>query len=71
MDNKLDTKLDALDAQIALMREKVEQLKAEAIKLAQAAGCEKALTIVHKKSAVSDDSASEQINPYEKKKAQN
>lgn len=67
----LDDKLDALDAQIELMREKVERLKAEAIKLAQAAGCEKALTIVHKKSADLPDSASEQINPYEKKKAQN
>lgn len=70
MDNKLDTKLDALDAQIALMRKKVEQLKAEAIKLAQATGCEKALTIVHKKSAVDSDSASEQKKPQWKKKVQ-
>lgn len=70
MDNKLDTKLDALDAQIALMREKVEQLKAEAIKLAQATGCTQALTIVHKKSAVDSDSANEQKNPQWKKKVQ-
>lgn len=49
MDNKLDAKLDALDAQIALMREKVEQLKAEAIKLAQATGCERRLLLSIKK----------------------
>jgi len=67
MDSKLDNTLDALEAQIALMREKVEQLKAEAIRVAQAAGCEQALTIVHKKSAVDSDSASEQNNPQWKK----
>lgn len=66
----LDDKLDALDAQIELMREKVERLKAEAIKLAQATGCAQALTIVHKKSAVDSDSASEQKNPQWKKKVQ-
>lgn len=66
----LDDKLDALDAQIELMREKVERLKAEAIKLAQATGCTQALTIVHKKSAVDSDSASEQKTLQWKKKAQ-
>lgn len=64
----LDDKLDALDAQIELMREKVERLKAEAIKLAEATGCTQALTIVHKKSAVGDDSASEQIYPTMERK---
>lgn len=64
----LDDKLDALDAQIELMREKVERLKAEAIKLAGAVGCTQALTIVHKKSAVDNDSASEQIYPTMERK---
>ena len=66
----LDEKLDALDAQIELMREKVERLKAEAVKLAQATGCAQALTIVHKKSAGDIASASEQIYPSMEKKVQ-